>query len=252
MRIMFFCTAILFFSTSFAQPKSEGLHDSLNGKLKSMNAYFFNIKRDSKGQWEMSPDYFTHHQEFLYNENNVLIFRNFYETKKKISESRDMIAFNKPDPAVRKDTSYLTTDSSREMLVTHYRDNKITQYYRHITPLKNDKISFWQVMNAEGKLTLFDKIVITADGKEISRWQLFADSPINLDKDPNFLEKYNKHGHLILTLYTMNDGTKKSSGRKYEYDDHFNATLIQFSEWNPDTNKYDPVRETRMEYKYKK
>ncbi len=252
MRMTLFCLVIFNATICLAQPKSEGLYDSLNGKVRSMTAYFFNISKDSKGRFEAKPDYFSHHQEFIYNEQGVLQFRNFYEDKKKIRESRDMIAFNKPDPAVRNDTSYSSTDSTREMLITRYRNGKVNEFRKYITLLKDDKVWFWIYMNADGSISVYDKFVMTVEGKEKSRWQAFADNPLDLKKDPNLWEKYNEHGHLMLSVYNMKNGVKKSSGRKYEYDEHNNAVWIQFTEWNAASNTYEPVRETKMEYKYGK
>ncbi len=251
MKFILFCSGILLASASFAQPKAEGLYDSLNGKISSMKVYFFNIKKNDKGKYEKIPDYFSHHQEFIYDDNNVLILRNFYEDKKKIRESRDMTAFNKPDPMVKNDTTYTNTDSSREMLITRYRNGKITEYRRYIAP-NNKNVYYWVYMNADGKISMYDMFDVTPEGKEKFHWQEYADRPLDITKEPNVWEKYNEYGHLMLSVYNMSNGTKKSSARKYKYDDHNNAVWIQFSEWNPDTDKYDHVRETEIEYKYGK
>lgn len=252
MKLTFFGLGMLFTVASYAQPRAEGLHDSLNGKIRSMTVYFYNITKNAKGKLEAKPDYFSHHQEFIYDDNNVLIFRNFYEDKKKIRESRDMVAFRKPDPAAKDDSTYTTTDTSREMLVTRYRNGKINEYRRHIKLLNNKDVYYWIFSNAEGNITVYDKFVNTADGLEKFRWQLFADKPINLKGEPYMWEKYNEHGHLMLSVYNMNNGVKKSTGRKYKYDDRNNAVWIQYSEWNAATNTYEPVREVEIEYKYGK
>jgi hypothetical protein len=252
MQKLFVVLTFLNVSVCMAQPKAEGIYDSLNGKVRSMTVYFFNIKKDAKGKFEAVPDYFSHHQEFIYNDNNVLALRNIYEDKKKIRESRDMIAFNKPSPDVKEDTTYNTTDSSREMLITRYRSGKINEYRRHITLLKNPDTYYRIYLNAEGAISTFDKFIKTADGLEKLRWQLFTGKPVDVNKEPYLWEKYNEHGHLMLSVYNMSDGTKKSSARKYKYDEHYNATWIQFSEWNTATDKYEPVRETEISYKYGK
>lgn len=181
MRMILFCLTILSASVCLGQPKAEGLHDSLNGKLKSMTVYFYNITKDSKGNFEAKPDYFTHHQEFIYDDNNVLIRRNFYEDKKKIRESRDMIAFNKPNPEVKDDTSYTSTDTAKEMLITRYRNGKINEYRKHITLLHTNDIYYRVYMNADKEITVYDKFVKTPEGLEKFRWQLFTDKPIKLN-----------------------------------------------------------------------
>lgn len=252
MRKLFVLISFLNVSVCMAQVKSEGIYDSLNGNVKSMTVYFYNIKKDAKGRFEAVPDYFSHHQEFIYNDNHVLVLRNFYEDKKKIRESRDMIAFNKPNPDIKDDTSYNSTDSSREMLITRYRNGKINEYRRFITLLNNPDTYYRIYLNAEGAITTFDKFIKKADGLEKFRWQLFTGKPVDVNKEPYLWEKYNEHGHLALSVYTMSDGTKKSTGRKYKYDDHFNATWIQFTEWNAVTDKYEPVKETEISYKYGK
>ena len=252
MRIILFCLGILFTTTSFAQPRAEGLYDSLNGKIRSMTVYFYKVTKNAKGRFEATPDYFSHHQEFIYDDNNVLILRNFYEDKKKIRESRDMVAFRKSDPAIKDDTTYSTTDSSREMLITRYRNGKINEYRKSITLLTNAAVYYWIYMNADGKITVYDKFVITTEGKEKFHWQLYADKPLDLNSEPAVWEKYNEHGHLMLSVYNMSNGVKKSSGRKYKYDDKNNAVWIQFSEWNAATDTYEPVRENEIEYKYGK
>lgn len=252
MHKLFVVFAVLNVSVCMAQQKAEGIYDSLNGKVRSMTVYFFTIKKDAKGKFEAVPDYFSHHQEFIYNDNNVLALRNIYEDKKKIRESRDMIAFNKPNPDIKDDTTYNSTDSSREMLITRYRKGKINEYRRHITLLKNPGTYYWIYLNAEGAISFFDKFIKTADGLEKFHWQLFPGKPVDVNKEPYLWEKYNEHGHLMLSVYNMSDGTKKSTARKYKYDENNNATWIQFSEWNPATDKYEPVRETEISYKYGK
>ena len=252
MRMILFFVAIIFTSVCQAQPKAEGIYDSLNGKIRSMTVYFFKITKDAKGKFEATPDYFTHHQEYIYDDNNVLLLRNFYEDKKKIRESRDMLAFNKPNPAVKDDTTYTTTDTSKEMLITRYRNGKINEYRKHITLLRTKDIYYRVYSNADGAISGYDKFELKADGMEKTRWQLFTGKPVNLNGPHYVWEKYNEHGHLMLSVYNMSDGTKKSSARKYKYDDNFNAVWIQFSEWNPNTDKYEPVSETEISYKYGK
>jgi len=252
MRFILFCLAILTVSVCPAQQKAEGLYDSLNGKIKSMTVYFYKIIKNAKGNFEAQPDYFSHHQEFIYDDNNVLLLRNFYEDKKKIRESRDMVAFNKPNPAVKDDTTYSSTDSSKEMLITRYRDGKINEYRKHITILRNNNVYYRVYMNADGAVSAYDMFVRTAEGLEKSHWQLFTGKPVNIKDEPYLWEKYNEHGHLMLSVYKMGDGSKKSTGRKYKYDENNNAVWIQFSEWNPATDKYEPVRETEISYKYRK
>lgn len=252
MKMILLCCWCFLALVPKAQPKAEGLYDSLNGKIKSMTVYFYNVVKNSKGGFEAKPDYFSHHQEFIYDENNVLILRNFYEDKKKIRESRDMIAFNKPDPSVKNDTTYSTTDTSKEMLITRYRNGKINEYRKSITLLNTNNVYYRIYMNADGAISVYDRFTVTTEGLEKSRWQLFTNSPVDLKKEPYLWEKYNEYGHLMLSVYTMSDGSKKSSGRKYKYDDHNNAVWIQFSEWDAATDKYLPVRETEISYKYAK
>ncbi len=247
--ILFFLVIITSVSVCRAQQKAEGIYDSLNGKIRSMTVYFYKVIKNSKGNFEAQPDYFTHHQEFIYDDNNVLVLRNFFEDKKKIRESRDMLAFNKPDPSVKDDTAYSVTDSSKEMLITRYRNGKINEYRKYITLLRTGSVYYQVYMNADGAISGYNKFVLSADGKEKFRWQLFTGKPVNLNEEPYLWEKYNEHGHLMLSVYNMGNGTKKSTGRKYKYDDHNNAVWIQFSEWNPQTDKYDPVRETEISYK---
>lgn len=251
MKKIFFYIALLNLSVCTGQRKAEGIYDSLNGRIKSMTVYFYNIVKNSKGNFESKPDYFSHHQEFLYNENNVLVVRNFYETKKKIRESRDMIAFNKPDPLVKQDTLYNTTDSSKEMMITYYRNGKITEYRKDITLLQNGNVYYSIYANVDNVITHFNRFEKKLDGLERFHWQYFTDRPINLKEEPYSWEKYNEHGHLMLTVYKMSNGTKKSTGRKYKYDEYNNATWIQFSEWNPQTDTYEPVRETEIAYEYR-
>lgn len=250
MRHLLFLFAILFTATITAQPKAEGIYDSLNGKVRSMTVYIFTVTKNAKGNFEAKPDYFTHHQDFIYDDNNKLLFRNFYEDKKKIRESRDMVAFNKQDPSVRYDTAYSTTDTSREMLVTKYRNDKLNESFCYITMLKNTALRYYIYKNAEGRVTIYDRFVMAADGLEKSRWQYFPDKPINLSAEPYTWEKFNEKGHLMLTVYNMIGGVKKSTSRKYEYDDHNNAVFIQFLEWNTAIEKYEPVKEAKISYKY--
>lgn len=252
MRKLLVVLTFLNVSVCMAQPKAEGIYDSLNGKVRSMTVYIYKITKNAKGKFESVPDNFSHHQEFIYDDNNVLMFRNIYEDKKKIRESRDMIAFNKPNPDIKVDTTYSNTDSSREMLITRYRSGKINEYRRFITLPKKPEIYYEITLDADGTIRYFHKFVKTADGLEKFSWQLFPGKPVDVSKEQYLWQKYNEHGHLMLSVYNMGDGTKKSTARKYKYDEYNNAVWIQFSEWNQATEKYEPVSETEISYKYGK
>ena len=252
MKGLLFCISIFSMLSLHAQPKAEGLRDSLNGRIKSVIVTFYKVKKDAKGNLGLERDYFSHHQEFIYDENNILIKRNFYEDKKKIREERDMIAFKKLPPGVKYDTSYFSTDTTDDRLITRYKDGKITEYIQERLVKGKDGAKYLLYLSADKTIDFYRAYVQKPDGAECYIWQNASDNPLNLKNPPNRWEKYNEKGHLILTVYNLKSGEKKSSGRSYKYDHMNNPVWIQFTEWNPATNKYEPTSEEFYEYKYRK
>lgn len=251
MKTILFCLAALCSISVFCQPRAEGLHDSLNGRIKVMSVTFFKISKDKKGNYVSTRDYFSHHQDFVYNENNILVRRVFFRDKKNIDEDRDMIKFKQLPEGVRYDTAYSTTDTTDDMLITRYKNGVVSEYVHHQT-VKGGKRKYLIYLNADKKLTFFKEYDRKEDGMECFVWQEYADSPLNLKNPPGRWEKYNDKGHLILTVYNMSGGVKKSQGRTYKYDKMNNPVWIQFTEWNPATNKFEPTSEEFYEYKYGK
>lgn len=251
MKALLLLLLVCFALSTQSQRKAEGIYDSLNGPVTSMTVYFYKAQKSGKNKYEYVPDYFSHHQTFIYDDNQTLIMRNFYEDKKKIRESRDMVAFNKRNPAVTYDTVYLKTDSSDEVRITIKKNGKIEGGYLYMQLTSRPGVRYRLYLNDKSEITVYDRYQKIADGEIKERWQAFANAPLNLSKDPFSWEKFNEHGHLILSVITTSKG-KQSQGRRYKYDDYFNATEITFLEWDPETDTYNPVSMTELSYTYNK
>lgn len=251
MKALLLLVLVCFTLSTQAQRKAEGIYDSLNGPVTSMTVYFYKAQKAGKNKYEYVPDYFSHHQTFIYDDNQVLLMRNFYEDKKKIRESRDMVAFNKPNPAITYDTVYLKTDSSDEVRITIKKNGKIDGGLLLVQVPNRPGVRYRISLNDKSEITVYDRYEKVADGEIKERWQVFANAPLDLKKDPNTWQKFNEHGHLILTVFNTSKG-KQSQARRYKYDDYFNATEIIFLEWDAETDTYNPVSMTELSYTYNK